>query len=544
MTGGFGALAGADRTSREMALFNPRWGSPDQIVNQSKAILDARSNDTAQDDALAQAAVTTRRDSIVGARYALSCKPLIRTLGVAPDHPWVEDFQATVEGLWNITAESDSCWLDASRRRTMTEMCRQAASSDMLTGEILAPVEWIRDVARPCKTAVHLISPARLCNPNEQQDNRFYAPGIELTRGIEKDQFGRHVAYNIRQGFVGEWMNRGKSYSWARVPAELPWGRKQMIYICEPLLVEQTRGLGDLAVGLPHMRMSAKHGAVALQNAIVNATYAAAIESDLPPPEIAIAMGATGGGSGPDQVVDGWQQALGAYLAMIGQYLGSAPNVAIDGAKMPVLPPGTKFKLLNAGNGGNNFESFQATIDRKAAAALNMSYEEYTRDYSRLSYSGGKMSSGKTERFMNARKAITVDRFASSTFTLWLEEMISSGQVPIPPTWSSAADYYLPFQKDAISNCAWIGTGKGQIDELKETQAAILRIKSGLSTWEAECARLGIDYREMAEQQSREQKLFTALDLVFAMDASRDSGGATAQSTLSDTPADGPAGGD
>jgi lambda family phage portal protein len=529
-----GALEGSERLSREMASWVPRFGSPDQVVNSAKDILDARSTDLAQDDALPQAAITTHQDALVGAKYSLNYKPDTDTLGVDPDDPWVTTVQRVVEARWNAIAESRACWLDAGRRRTFSQMCRQAVASFTLTGEILAPAEWLLDKARPCKTAVHLISPSRLSNPKGGMDRQYDSTlGTSLSRGVEKDYYGRIVAYNVQRGHPGDLFSR-YLLDWDRVVAELPWGRKQMIYVADPMLVEQTRGLGDMTPALVHMRMSKKHGQVTLQNAVVNATYAAAIESDLPPPEIALAMGAAanGGTAQAGDVVEGWEQSIGSYMAMIAAYLSGAPNVQVDGAKMPVLPVGTKFKLLNAGNGGSNFEAFQRSIDRKSAAALGMSYEEYTRDYSQLSYSGGKMSSGKTERFMNGRAAVSIEPFACDVFTLWLEEQFAQNAIPLPPSWTSRDNYYDPLQKEAISRCSWIGTGKGQIDELKETQAAILRINSGLSTWEDECGRMGRDWRDMAAQQKRERALFGDAGLDFSSNAQKTTSGASTQSTL------------
>jgi capsid protein len=59
---------------------------------------------------------------------------------------------------------------------------------------------------------------------------------------------------------------------------------------------------------------------------------------------------------------------------------------------------------------------------------------------------------------------------------------------------------------DGLTECSWIGASRGQIDELKETQAAVLRIKYGLSTHEDELARLGKDYRKVYAQLEREAK--------------------------------------
>src|SRR5690606_7179979 len=53
----------------------------------------------------------------------------------------------------------------------------------------------------------------------------------------------------------------------------------------------------------------------------------------------------------------------------------------------------------------------------------------------------------------------------------------------------------------------------GQVDELKETQAAVLRIANNLSTEEIEVAKLGHDYRDVLKQRAREMRQRQALGL-------------------------------
>ena len=69
--------------------------------------------------------------------------------------------------------------------------------------------------------------------------------------------------------------------------------------------------------------------------------------------------------------------------------------------------------------------------------------------------------------------------------------------------------------KDAFCSCDWIGASAGMIDPKKETEAAIMRIQAGLSTYEKEIARLGDDYRETFKQRAREEKLKESLNLDF-----------------------------
>src|SRR5690606_32135928 len=66
---------------------------------------------------------------------------------------------------------------------------------------------------------------------------------------------------------------------------------------------------------------------------------------------------------------------------------------------------------------------------------------------------------------------------------------------------------------EAITQCEWIGASRGQIDELKETQAAVLRLKHNLSTYEQERARLGGDWRSDLRQIAREKALFEEYDI-------------------------------
>jgi capsid protein len=99
---------------------------------------------------------------------------------------------------------------------------------------------------------------------------------------------------------------------------------------------------------------------------------------------------------------------------------------------------------------------------------------------------------------------MVADRFASSVYKLWFEEAMRDGQLETMK-YSRAPNFYDGLNKEAYCACSWIGASRGQIDELKETQAAVLRIKNGLSTHEDELAKLGKDYRKVFAQLERER---------------------------------------
>lgn len=496
-----GALEGAERTSRETALWTPQMGSPDRIINSAKPMADARSRDMVQNDGYATGAVAIHKDSIVGSQYRLNAKPNWRVLGVSQE--WAEEFQIAVEARFSVYAESEECYFDASGAQTFTGLIRQAVGGFAMTGEVLGAAEWLRDPRRPFKTAIQLISPDRLSNPNGASDTEF------LRRGVERDSRGKALYAHIRNGHPNDPYGIN-TYTWSRIAFKKPWGRVQVFHIIERLLSDQTRGISDMVSVLKQMRMTKRFQEVTLQNAVINATYAAAIESELPSGEVFAALGANSSSGIPGGMMDYFK----TYMGAMSSYLDSSKNIAIDGAKIPHLFPGTKLNMQPVGNPGGIGSDFEQSLHRYIAAALGVSYEQYARDYTKTNYSSARASMNETYKFMMSRKKSVADRTANNIYALWLEEDIAQGNLPLPPG-KRRSWFYEPGVKDALVQCSWIGASRGQIDEMKETQAALLRIDGGLSTYEIECARLGNDFRDIFDQRARENKIMKSLDLSF-----------------------------
>jgi lambda family phage portal protein len=210
-------------------------------------------------------------------------------------------------------------------------------------------------------------------------------------------------------------------------------------------------------------------------------------------------------GAGQPTFID----SIGQYMTAMNAFAGASENIAIDGVKLPHLFPGTKLTTKPMGTPGGVGTDFENSLLRHIAAPLGLSYEQFSKDYSQTNYSSARASMGET------RKKNVADRLATNIFALILEEDLNAGLVPLPKG-RTAADFYTdPVFREALLNCTWIGASRGQIDEMKETQAAVMRINSGLSTYEIESARLGIDFRQLFRQRAREQKMIEKLGLVF-----------------------------
>ncbi len=491
-----GGLEGASRMSSEMMRWQPPIISPDQQINRSKDLMDARGRDAVQNDGYLTGAMHTHRDSIVGTQFRLISTPDWEALGATEE--WADKFSQIVESRFNLMADSTECWFDAGGTMTFTDIIRLGVVGFGFTGEVLATTEWLPKKNRPFRTAFQSVSPTRLSNPDGSMDTH------NIRKGVERNQYGKPEAYHIRTTFPHDYFMGGELPTWKRVPATTGWGRRLVIHIKESMQPDQTRGVSDMVSVLKQMKMTKKFNDVVLQNAVVNATYAAAIESELPTEAIFQSMGAGG---------PGFANMLGEYMKGLTDYVNATDKIGIDGVKMPHLFPGTKLQMKNAGTPGGVGTGFEESLLRHIAAPLGMSYEQFSKDYSKTNYSSARASMAETWKFMQARKKTVADRMATMMFICWLEEEINRDDsvIPLPPNF----DFYDPYMREALCMSDWIGAARGQIDETKETQAAILRIEAGLSTYQKEVALLGDDFRRVFKQKAREKKMMEKLGLEF-----------------------------
>lgn len=522
-----GAYEAASQFDRSLATWHPAIQSADADILPDKDLSDARAIDMTRNDAFALSGVSLHRDNIVGSQFMLNAKPKLKALGL--DETWGTEFSEEVEAKFSLWAESFNNWPDAARRNTLTSMVRLAVGVYLKGGEVLATAEWSRDTDRPYRTAIQMIALDRLSNPSDQVYD------MERTRGgVRLNSAGAPLGYYIRDASRGGMWDWKKSVSWSYVRARNSFGRPQVIHIMEQDRPGQTRGVSQLSAALKEMRITKRFRDITLQNAVVNASFAAAIESELPSAQVFEALG---GGDVGSSIVNYAQQFLGAISA----YAGNARNMQIDGVKIPHLMPGTKLNMLPMGNPGGVGGEFEQSLLRYLAADLGVSYEQLSKDYSETNYSSARAGMTETWKFMQSRKRMVADRFATMVFRLWFEEAVNMGEITTMNA-RSVPNMYDGLNMEAFCECDWIGASRGQIDELKETQAAILRIKNRLSTYEEEIGRMGKDWRPMFQQIAREQGVMKELEIeteeTNAMNAvsgeTREAGDGTVDDTASD----------
>lgn len=479
----------------QLALWAPPLRSADADILYEKDRLDARARDTLRNDGYVAGGAQVHKDSIVGEEYRLNAKPSSKLLFGKEDADWDDEASEEIEAKFRMYAESPSCWPDAQRINTLTGLVRLAIGTHVAGGEVLASAEW-KDDGRAFASNIQMIDCDRLSTPNVGATFDW-----RIRKGVERGAMGAPIAYWIRNAHPSDPRTNGTADPnvWKRVRRFNSWGRQQILHIYEQVRPDQSRGISTMVTALGEMRMLKHFRKTELQRAVIAASYAATMETEFPH-EAAMLMGA---GQAADE--NPWTNGMLAHQTALNAYLKAAENIHNEGARIPLLPPNTKLHIQNPGAQSPTGSDFEASMLRYIATAVGVSYEELSRDYTKTNYSAARASIGKSLQGMRPRKRMVADGTANFVYRLWMEEALNYQDLECFKR-RGVPSFYERQNADIFCHAEWIGAGQGQIDPLKETQAAILKIKNGLSTQETEIARLsGSDWRGVKRQIRRER---------------------------------------
>ena len=150
------------------------------------------------------------------------------------------------------------------------------------------------------------------------------------------------------------------------------------------------------------------------------------------------------------------------------------------------------------------FESFSSQITKLIGATLEIPYEVLVKNFN-SSYSASRAALLEAWRLFRLKREWFINDFCQPVYEMWLFEAVSKGKI-------RAKNYFDSRSKMKLwSSATWIGTAQGQIDPVKEVQAAKLRIDNGFSTREKEAQELtGMDFESNLRVLEREnQGLYT-----------------------------------
>lgn len=466
--------------------------SADADIFRDRDMLVARTRDQVRNDPVASSALHRRVNSAVGFAWRLSSRINWRALGITEDQ--AQELRKDINVAFQHYAYGPTFQSDAEHKRTFGQNLRMGAAHIGQDGEALAAIEWAPEERLTFNTRLRLIDPDRLSNPNGAPDSVTLRRGVELgTPSFEP------VAYHIREAhpsdIAGIGMGNMRWRRWTRYST--PWRRPQILHAYDAFRAGQTRGVSRFVSALKQFRALSKFTDATLQTATINALLVGFIKSNA-------GFNAVGESFGVDD--------LKSFFKSRDAFWGDN-SINLADAKLPVLPPGDEVELATASRDTTGFDSFVRAMLRLIAAALGITYEELSMDFSQTNYSSARAAMVIAWAETMALRGLLEAQIATPFYMAWLEEAIDNGAVKIP---AAAPDFQDAM--DAWSECKWIGPARGYIDQTKEIDAAAARIESGISSLQKECEEQGEDWEEIAQQNAFARRRYQELGIPYPGD--------------------------
>lgn len=482
----------ADSFSDAMANWQPALWSPDNEVNIYRDRIVSRVRDMARNDGWASGSVTRILDNAVGANFRPIAKVDYRALAMqtgikAFDAKWADEYGRAVEAAWRTWAKDPNCYCDVERKKTVSQMLRLAFRHKLVDGDALAVLQYRTDRLGHGRaryaTTVQIVDPDRLSNPQQVFDM------LNIRGGVEIDDDGVPVAYHIRKAHMGDWWSAEKTMTWERIKRETAWGRPIVVHDFDSERAGQHRGTSVFTPIVQRLKMLIKYDEVELQASILNAIFGAYITSPYDPRLFE-------DGLKTDDVLE--------YQDMRTDFHKDNRISLQSGARMPILAPGEEVATVNAARPTSNFAAFESAALRNVAAALGISTQQLTQDWSDVNYSSARSAMLEAWKTLTRRRDDFASGFAQPIFSSFIEELHDLGEVPLP----AGAPEFLA-AKAAYCRAQWMGPGRGWVDPVAEKKGAILGMDSGMSTLEMEVSEnVGEDWEELLDQRAREVEAF------------------------------------
>jgi lambda family phage portal protein len=359
--------------------------SPDSALEADLPTLRARALELYRNDCIG-GAVDSRANMVVSYGFTPQARIAERP-GIATK---------TQADKWNGELEDVyariACDIDKNGKRSLMQDAKLVEKHHGAYGESLTILSDREDPSRPIPLTIEIVDPERLETP----PGRISDKHVRL--GVEHNDAGKIVAYWIRKTHPGDTLDISLQFD--RVPAE------RVLHVFEPLFAQQSRGLPWLLRALNRAKDAKDLDEAAVIAAQVEACFAAFVTSPM-------------GGS------------RAADAALVDSSLTD---------RVEDIRPGT-VRYLDSGESvsfgqptrAGSFAPFQEWNYRRAAAGLNYPYEMLVKDWTGLTFAGGRLALTEGRLFVQAAQQLLIECWLCKIWERLVFESVLLGACSIPP---------------------------------------------------------------------------------------------------------------
>jgi lambda family phage portal protein len=468
---------GASKKKKSLMGWMSKGGSTKEDIDDNSQTLRERSRDLYMGTPIATGALKTTRTNVVGLGLKLNCQIDYEYLGLSEEA--ADEWETITEREFNLWAESIHC--DAQRMNNFYGIQQLAFLSCLMSGDVFAILPFIpRKTVLPYDLRVHLIEADRVCDPEPKSREK------KIINGVEVGNFGEVIAYYVAQ-FHPMASETGKK-SWERLEKFGPkTGRPNIIHLMEHERPEQRRGVPVLAPVIESLKQLGRYTEAELMAAVVSGMFTVFIKT--PTPEV------NHNPLGP--VIEDEDR-----VATDDEY-----NYELGNGAIVALGEGEEVQETNPGRPNIAFDGFVTAICRQIGTALELPYELLVKHFT-SSYSASRAALLEAWKMFKMRRSWFATGFCQPIYEEWLAEAIAKGRINAPGFFND------PMVRKAYCGAEWNGPSQGQLDPLKEVNAAEKRVLNGFSTRARETVELtGGDFYKNVRQLSTEKKLMEDVGL-------------------------------
>lgn len=461
---------GASYSKKSLLGWITSGRSADEDIADNIDTLRSRSRDLYMGTPIATSAIKTIRTGVVTSGLMLLPTPDFEYLGMSEEE--TEKLRADILREWEMWAETQDC--DAARQCTFYQLQSLVLISALMSGDVFVTMPIIPRVGSVYDLRVSVIEADRVCDPAQKPYDR------NIVEGVEVDKYGAPVAYYIAKNHPGAIPRNLKDYQqeWKRVPVfGAATGRRNVLHIMSDMeRPGQRRGVPFLAPVMESLKQLGRYSDAELMAAVVSGMYSVFIKSttpDMPMPGMIPAEMQV------DRDPQSYELGNGAIIAL-------GENESIE--------------VANPGRPNTAFDGFVQSVCRQIGAALELPHEILLKEFT-ASYSASRAALLEAfKMYKRVRENFTAS-FCQPIYVEWLTEAVAKGRISAPGFFDD------PAIRAAYCRADWVPDSHGQLDPLKEANAAKVRVEEGFSTREREAAELtGMRYNTIIAARAREEQ--------------------------------------
>jgi lambda family phage portal protein len=452
---------GASRSKKALKGWTANSKTPQEDIDNNLNLLRQRSRDLSMNAPIATSAIKTSRTNVIGAGLKLKSKIDFNFLGLTQEQ--ADAWEKNAEREFSLWADENCC--DATGINNFYELQQLALKSWLENGDGWAVIKHKDPTPfMPYGLRIHLIEADRISTPdaNKALKTSFYnAPtqtvgmadnGNVIYNGVEVDTEGKVVAYYVCNQYPNSNL-KGTRKVWQRVEARSEiTGNPNILQLMESERCEQYRGVPFLAPVIETLKQITRYTEAELMAAVVTAFFTVFIKQN--------------DSSNDFDFTDTFSES---------EKVDEDPNAyELGPGTVNVLDEGEDVVIADPKRPASGFDPFVTALAKYIGAALEIPFELLTKSFM-ASYSASRAALLEAWKAFKMRRTWFSNDFTQPIYVIWLSEAVARGRINAPGFFNDRAI------RKAWCGAEWIGPSPGQIDPVKEVNAAKLRVDNGFS---------------------------------------------------------------